>query len=111
MKYQDGSKIFFYTHWGGSYLKETLKDALERSRDRWNDESYLARIVFSEMIKDSVGDTTGYGIAPYAPDNEHEHVIVNVAAKTITEGENHYTFDDFCKEDWKAVREKSVSSW
>lgn len=60
--------IYFYTHWGGSELVETVRRALKRGRNRWTDEAYLARIVFSEMIQNEVLQETGYGIAPYECD-------------------------------------------
>ena len=73
LKFHDGNKIYFYTHWGGSQLKNTLKNALKRGKDRWGDEPYLARIIFSEMIKDEVLKNTGYGITPYIlPNKEGE---------------------------------------
>ena len=37
-KYTDGNKIYFYSHWGGSDLKETLRQALIRGKERWEDE-------------------------------------------------------------------------
>ena len=91
----EGGDIYLYTHRGGSDLKQTLRDALDRGRDRWNDESYLARIIFSEMIKGDINGTTGYGIAPYAPDNEHDLIILDCLKQTITIGGNSVTFEQF----------------
>lgn len=75
MKYQhakgeEGKTIYLYTHWQGSDLPLTVKRALLR-KQRWNDAAYLARIVFSEMVKGQEGEETGFGIAPYMCDNEH----------------------------------------
>lgn len=51
--------VFLYTHWGGSELGRTLRDALARAGgkgraategNRWDDEPYLVRIIFSEML-------------------------------------------------------------
>ena len=92
-KYEDGNKIYFYSHWGGSGLKEIVRQALIRGKDRWSDESYLARIVFCEMIKDEVLVTTGYGIAPYEVDNEHPLVVVDTKAQTV----NDIPFSDYIK--------------
>lgn len=83
--------IFFYTHWGGSELPRTVAEALKRGTGRWDDEAYLARIIFSEMVKDEVLQETGYGIAPYQPDNEHSIVEVDARLKTV----NGVPFDQF----------------
>ena len=56
--------IYLYSHWD-SNLGTVLAQALIRGKDRWNDSSYLARIIFSEMIKEDIEGNTGYGIAPY----------------------------------------------
>ncbi len=97
IEYQEQGEIYFYTHWGGSELEETLKAALKRGKGRWNDESYLARIIFSEMIRDNVGDVTGYGIAPYLVDNENPVLIVNMKNYTVrVDGEDKITtFEEF----------------
>ena len=95
-KYEDGNKIYFYSHWGGSALKEVVRKALIRGKERWNDESYLARIVFCEMLKEegaTLEDLTGFGIAPYEVDNEHPLVIVDTKAQTV----NGIPFNDYIK--------------
>lgn len=72
----DGSRIFLYAHWDGSELPGILQRALKK-RWRWSDEAYLTRIIFSEMIKDSVMAETGYGISTYLIDNQHPLLVVN----------------------------------
>src|SRR5438067_12177549 len=59
---KDGT-VFFYTHWSGSKLPEIVAAGLERGETRWSDTSYLRRIIFCELIKNSVLDETGYGIS------------------------------------------------
>jgi hypothetical protein len=83
-KTRDGEReydpVYLYTHWHGSELPAILARALDRGRERWDDPSYLARIIFSEMVGSDEQDawpgiaapgTTGFGISPWAPDNEH----------------------------------------
>jgi len=53
--------VWLYTHWGATYLPVTVQDALKR-RLRWNDESYLARIIFCEMVKGDIDGELGFGI-------------------------------------------------
>lgn len=54
VQYQEGQPIYFYTHWSGSTINSIVRKALKRGQDRWEDESYLARIIFSELIKDEL---------------------------------------------------------
>lgn len=56
------TKIYLYQHYDGYNLPNTVRDALKRGKDRWDDPEYLARIVFCEMIRDDIDVTTGYGI-------------------------------------------------
>ena len=83
--------IYLYTHWGAEGLEDTLRDALIRGRTRWDDPAYLARIIFSEMIKDDVLDTAGYGIAPYVVDDEYPTIEVDLRSRTV----GRYSFSDF----------------
>src|SRR3990172_3219388 len=75
--------IFLYTHWGGSTLPLVVRDALKRGESRWDDEPYLTRIIFSEMIKENVRELTGYGISTYVPDNEHPIIEVDSSKQTV----------------------------
>lgn len=54
-------KVYLYTHWGGSNLKEDVKTALAK-RWRWEDDEYLARIIFDVMTHGQNGEETGFGI-------------------------------------------------
>ena len=84
-------KIYFYTHWGAEGLEDCLCAALIRGRDRWDDPSYLARIIFSEMIQDEVMGNTGYGIAPYECDPEYPTIVVDLEKRTV----NEQSFEEF----------------
>lgn len=92
MKYSDGNKIYFYSHNGGDNetLKSIIKSALIRGKDRWSDESYLARIIFSEMIKDYIMETTGFGISSYQIEDGG---LIEVDIKNQKVGEQ--TFEEF----------------
>jgi hypothetical protein len=72
----DKPEIYFYTHWTGTELPATLRAALIRGRERWEDASYLARVIFCEMVGDDKG-VTGYGISATMPDNEHPLLFVD----------------------------------
>lgn len=101
----NGTDLVFYTHWDGSELPETLAKALKRGKPRWTDPTYLARIIFSEMIQGYVLDETGYGIeaVPAGSEDYCEATPgydprVNVKDKTVTlEGVTH-SFEDFVRD-------------
>ena len=77
--------VFLYTHWGGSELAYVLQEALKR-KERWDDEVYLARIIFAEMTKGQEKTETGYGIATSICDNEHQILTVDCKAQYIRIG-------------------------
>lgn len=92
-------KVCLYQHWDGDTLGKTLSEALDRGRSRWNDESYLTRIIFSTMLMDSgtLADLTGFGIAPYTT-NQYYTWTVDTEKQTVTDPEGKTSsFEDFAK--------------
>lgn len=75
--------VWLYTHWAGTELPHTVQDALGR-RLRWSDDSYLARIIFCEMVKGQEQEETGFGISTYQGDNEHRYIVVEPAKQRIS---------------------------
>jgi len=75
--YRTGDSVYLYSHWTGSDLADIVRDALQDS-GRVNDESYFARVIFSRMVKDDIEGETGYGIAPYAPDQDASNRMVHI---------------------------------
>lgn len=77
--------VYLYTHWGADNLKEDLKAILDTSkaRNRWNDPEYLARIIFSEMIKNDINGETGFGIGSSEHGDIQLLIILNVKDNTI----------------------------
>lgn len=67
--------VFLYGHWSGYDLPETVRKALAM-RERWSDESHLARIIFEAMLGDSRGGTTGFGISTRITDNEYDIIVL-----------------------------------
>lgn len=82
--------VYLYTHWEGRNLPRILQSALERGRSRWDDASYLARIIFCGMLKDSKEDPlealkklTGFGISSTMDDRDNPDLEVNVPEQQI----------------------------
>lgn len=94
---EGGGEIYFYSHWTGSDLPIVVARALERGRSRWDDESYLSRIIFSQMISDggALADTTGFGISTEVTDGEAQIVVVDMKAQTVTANGETLSFDNF----------------
>lgn len=100
--------VFFYTHWSGYAIKQTLQDALTAGESRWNDGQYLARIIFCQMIGEDSG-TTGFGISTKIGDGERNLICVNIEQNVVRErasSSDHnadaiqqWTFAEFCKLD------------
>jgi len=96
--------VYLYTHWGGSGIKELLKKALKR-KERWNDEAYLTRIIFCEMIEGDVEGETGFGISTHICDNEYNILEVDCEKQEVREvtkqGElvKKWSFEEFILEE------------
>ena len=69
---------------------------MKRGENRWGDDSYLARIIFSEMIQHEVLKETGYGISPYGPDGD-DTFLVDLENQTV----NGQSFEEFIEKDVK----------
>lgn len=77
-----GKRVYFYTHWRGSEIRDVVRTALER-RQRWNDIPYLARIVFSTLIDGDVGGETGFGVSTGICDNSHPILVLDGPTQTV----------------------------
>lgn len=89
----DAPGVYLYTHNGGSGLPDTVRTALAREQ-RWHDDPYLARIIFSTMIEGDVSGETGYGIS--AVPFSGGLIDVDVATQQVTVlGESPQSFRDF----------------
>ena len=77
--YGTGDSIYLYGHWIGNQVREIVANAVEAS-NRVTDESYFARVLFCAMVaeSDDLRGETGYGIAPYAPDQDYSNKMIHV---------------------------------
>jgi hypothetical protein len=69
--------IIFYQHFDGYDIAHFVADALhEGGMGRINDPPYLARIIFTEMIRNGLDNTTGYGITQHsAVSKDYEYIV------------------------------------
>lgn len=97
--------VWFYTHWGGSEIKQDLQKALNKN-SRWEDSAYLARIIFCQMIEGDTEGETGFGISLTMQDNEHPILFVDTESQEVIEKTEElkivkkWTFEEFTKEDF-----------
>lgn len=93
----DKGSVFLYTHWAGAELKQMLQAALRR-RQRWDDNEYLARIIFCKMVEGSEASETGFGIGTFKHTDLQQAVyVVNPNDQTIQHGQHNWSFEDFIK--------------
>lgn len=78
----DHPGVYLYQHWDGDGLVNTVQAALAR-QERWDDDQYLARIIFCQMVKDDIDGTTGYGISAWLGDGGDRIVDVDTATMTV----------------------------
>lgn len=107
---QSDGDVWFYTHWSGSEIKDTVKTALAK-RWRWNDESYLARIVFSELVKGNEEEETGFGISTQLQDNGHDIVVVDVPHQRVFTIKEEELQDRYVPKDWKPKKSTSFENF
>lgn len=67
--------LYLYRHWGG-YKQETVVRSVLARRLRWDDPDYLARMVFSAMVKDDIDEDTGYGIGTASTESEYIRIVL-----------------------------------
>jgi hypothetical protein len=98
LNYHDGNNVYIYSHWDGgedpnkSPLANKVRTALARNQ-RWDDESYLARIIMSEVIREELDAESGYGLAPYDVDPEYPTIVVDLKNRTV----NDIPYDKFVR--------------
>ena len=91
-------KVVLYTHWSGYELPEIVKKAMIRGKNRWDDFQYFTRIVFSEMIQNSVLSETGFGISSTVHDGNDKIIKIDCNNQTIKVYDKpKVTFEDFVK--------------
>lgn len=88
--------VYLYTHWDGTRLPLIVKTSLKtpRAQNRLTDTAYLTRIVFEDLISDSFGEETGYGISADIPDGDDRIVDIDTHNCIITLKGYPYTWDN-----------------
>lgn len=99
IKQDENLSLNLYSHWGGYDRFINLAKALEAARPRWNDSSYGARIIISQLIGDSWKDETGFGLwasneqGSYGGD--HPDITIDLVNKTVEDETGIHDFEAF----------------
>lgn len=87
--------VYLYTHWNAHKLQETVKKALAKMW-RWDDPTYLTRIIFCEMVKGYEMEELGFGIGTKMQGDIRLLITVDSNQRTvIAEDGKKYTFNEF----------------
>lgn len=109
-EYGEKAKVFLYGHWMGD-PRPILQEALKKNQ-RWDDNEYLARIIFDVMTEGMHGEETGFGIGTRKHgDIEHPIPVLDCEKQTITWIKGEYsdeipekcTFEEFCGLDFSHI--------
>jgi hypothetical protein len=99
VRFGDNDSVWFYTHWRGYMLPQIVANALDR-HERWDDPSYLARIIFCELCPiEQHEDETGFGISPFKGDDNYPDVVVLTDTQRVEYKNIIYPYETFI-EDW-----------
>ena len=86
--------VYLYTHWGGTDLPETVQGAMKK-KERWDDGSYLARIIFCQMVKGHENGETGFGISATLGDGDDRILVIDCDKQTVSIKDHSWTFQEF----------------
>ena len=78
----DEKPVVLYTHWHAKRMMYDLITTLEK-KERWNDAAYLSRMIFCEMVKDNLHNTTGFGILTDNVGDAEEEIIVDIDRQEV----------------------------
>lgn len=118
MNDSEGSKVYLYSHWGGTSVYFAVQAALSLN-ERWDDPEYLARMIFCRMVEADLIGATGFGIGTQAHgDIEHLIPVLDCRGKTISfecpeflRKYRHIPDDWITFEDFLALDEETFSKW
>jgi hypothetical protein len=98
---RDHPPIYVYCHWLGADVSVAVQDALSRGASRWDDPSYLSRIIIEELIDNASyggsagGCGIGTGTTPDDHDGYYNMVHVWIPEKHVVIGDHHFSFENY----------------
>lgn len=96
IKQSDGLYTCLYSHWGETTATEDLALAIGKARPRWDDESYCARIIISQLVGENWNSELGFGLwASNEPCTDEEWFLIDLPNNTVTGRNGTQDFDTF----------------
>lgn len=99
IRQDENLSLNLYSHWGGYDRFIDLARALQAAEPRWNDSSYAARIIVSQLIGDQWAEEIGFGLwastehGMYGGD--HPDIVIDLVNKTVQDETGTHSFTDF----------------
>ena len=89
--------IWFYTHWDGRTLAESLQQGIQKATPRWDDEPYSIRIILGHLLSPYEDKETGAGIWHTFQDTDYRSrdFDVDIERQTVALGNDTWTFHAF----------------
>jgi hypothetical protein len=98
----DANPLYLYSHWHGQELDQVVATALNRGRSRRNDSAYLTRIIVSDLLREDLDGTTGFGISQIPQDHDDSNHMIFINFRThgleIRRNNQTYTLEEFVAE-------------
>ena len=99
IKQANGLRLNLYSHWGETDRFEDLARALHAARPRWNDESYAARIIVSQLIGPQWESETGFGLWADSEEGfyggDSPDITIDLVNKTVSDETGEHSFEEF----------------
>jgi len=112
----EDKRIYFYTHWKGSYIGDMLQNGIIAAANfgRLDDPAYATRIMIQGFLGEDV-KPVGFGISPDIEDNEHTIFLVDYKNervhfldKTNHQFKSSVTYPQFLRINFKEREEHSL---
>lgn len=92
--------LCLYFHDGGTEVAVAAQVGIKAAQDRWDDESYCARIIVQNALNYLLDPArpTGGGVSLMNPDDhdsEYLMVFVGVPLMTVSIGDKQWMFDEY----------------
>ena len=96
IKQGDDLYTCLYSHWGQTTAEEDLAFAISKARPRWDDESYCARIIISQLVGENWDSELGFGLwASTEPSTDEEWYLIDLPNNTVTGKNGTQDFETF----------------
>ena len=98
IKQNEESYLCLYSHWGEHTALEDTARALDKARPRWDDETYCARIIVSQIIGDEWDSELNFGLwSQNEPFTDEAWVLIDLKENKVTALDGTHSFEEFVK--------------